>query len=249
MKEEQNIYEILKIITKRKRMYIQTDQVKNLKYYREKKYTFFEMVKGIIIGIIIALLVFLLLDGTIMMISLDSIIKFIFKNLFFMYILTFFIMQIEIYNNYRVERKKNYRNKLDIEKYIMKIDIDKDKDDVIAKYISKFYEKESLLIKSKLVIELDSMREEKKKKLNFDTIINPFFSLLVTSIIYFQITNKKGEIIGWFFLSYLAAIIFNSFARKTAKKLFKENLEISILECLIDRIDIINAESKSEKTL
>ena len=93
------------------------------------------------------------------------------------------------------------------------------------------------------------MREEKKKKLNFDTIINPFFSLLVTSIIYFQITNKKGEIIGWFFLSYLAAIIFNSFARKTAKKLFKENLEISILECLIDRIDIINAESKSEKTL
>ena len=73
MKEEQNIYEILKIITKRKRMYIQTDQVKNLKYYREKKYTFFEMVKGIIIGIIIALLVFLLLDGTIMMISLDSI--------------------------------------------------------------------------------------------------------------------------------------------------------------------------------
>ncbi len=249
MKEEQNIYEILKIITKRKRMYIQTDQVKNLKYYREKKYTFFEMVKGIIIGIIIALLVFLLLDGTIMMISLDSIIKFIFKNLFFMYILTFFIMHIEIYNNYRVERKKNYRNKLDIEKYIMKIDIDKDKDDVIAKYISKFYEKESLLIKSKLVIELDSMREEKKKKLNFDTIINPFFSLLVTSIIYFQITNKKGEIIGWFFLSYLAAIIFNSFARKTAKKLFKENLEISILECLIDRIDIINAESKSEKTL
>ena len=245
MKEEQNIYEILKIITKRKRMYIQTDQVKNLKYYREKKYTFFEMVKGIII----ALLVFLLLDGTIMMISLDSIIKFIFKNLFFMYILTFFIMHIEIYNNYRVERKKNYRNKLDIEKYIMKIDIDKDKDDVIAKYISKFYEKESLLIKSKLVIELDSMREEKKKKLNFDTIINPFFSLLVTSIIYFQITNKKGEIIGWFFLSYLAAIIFNSFARKTAKKLFKENLEISILECLIDRIDIINAESKSEKTL
>ena len=148
MKEEQNIYEILKIITKRKRMYIQTDQVKNLKYYREKKYTFFEMVKGIIIGIIIALLVFLLLDGTIMMISLDSIIKFIFKNLFFMYILTFFIMHIEIYNNYRVERKKNYRNKLDIEKYIMKIDIDKDKDDVIAKYISKFYEKESLLIKS-----------------------------------------------------------------------------------------------------
>lgn len=249
MKEEQNIYEILKIITKRKRMYIQTDQVKNLKYYREKKYTFFEMVKGIIIGIIIALLVFLLLDGTIMMISLDSIIKFIFKNLFFMYILTFFIMHIEIYNNYRVERKKNYRNKLDIEKYIVKIDIDKDKDDVIAKYISKFYEKESLLIKSKLVIELDSMREEKKKKLNFDTIINPFFSLLVTSIIYFQITNKKGEIIGWFFLSYLAAIIFNSFARKTAKKLFKENLEISILECLIDRIDIINAESKSEKTL
>ena len=249
MKEEQNIYEILKIITKRKRMYIQTDQVKNLKYYREKKYTFFEMVKGIIIGIIIALLVFLLLDGTIMMISLDSIIKFIFKNLFFMYILTFFIMHIEIYNNYRVERKKNYRNKLDIEKYIMKIDIDKDKDDVIAKYISKFYEKESLLIKSKLVIELDSMREKKKKKLNFDTIINPFFSLLVTSIIYFQITNKKGEIIGWFFLSYLAAIIFNSFARKTAKKLFKENLEISILECLIDRIDIINAESKSEKTL
>lgn len=121
MKEEQNIYEILKIITKRKRMYIQTDQVKNLKYYREKKYTFFEMVKGIIIGIIIALLVFLLLDGTIMMISLDSIIKFIFKNLFFMYILTFFIMHIEIYNNYRVERKKNYRNKLDIEKYIMKI--------------------------------------------------------------------------------------------------------------------------------
>ena len=249
MKEEQNIYEILKIITKRKRMYIQTDQVKNLKYYREKKYTFFEMVKGIIIGIIIALLVFLLLDGTIMMISLDSIIKFIFKNLFFMYILTFFIMHIEIYNNYRVERKKNYRNKLDIEKYIMKIDIDKDKDDVIAKYISKFYEKESLLIKSKLVIELDSMREKKNKKLNFDTIINPFFSLLVTSIIYFQITNKKGEIIGWFFLSYLAAIIFNSFARKTAKKLFKENLEISILECLIDRIDIINAESKSEKTL
>ena len=249
MKEEQNIYEILKIITKRKRMYIQTDQVKNLKYYREKKYTFFEMVKGIIIGIIIALLVFLLLDGTIMMISLDSIIKFIFKNLFFMYILTFFIMHIEIYNNYRVERKKNYRNKLDIEKYIVKIDIDKDKDDVIAKYISKFYEKESLLIKSKLVIELDSMREKKKKKLNFDTIINPFFSLLVTSIIYFQITNKKGEIIGWFFLSYLAAIIFNSFARKTAKKLFKENLEISILECLIDRIDIINAESKSEKTL
>ena len=158
-------------------------------------------------------------------------------------------MHIEIYNNYRVERKKNYRNKLDIEKYIVKIDIDKDKDDVIAKYISKFYEKESLLIKSKLVIELDSMREEKKKKLNFDTIINPFFSLLVTSIIYFQITNKKGEIIGWFFLSYLAAIIFNSFARKTAKKLFKENLEISILECLIDRIDIINAESKSEKTL
>ena len=121
MKEEQNIYEILKIITKRKRMYIQTDQVKNLKYYREKKYTFFEMVKGIIIGIIIALLVFLLLDGTIMMISLDSIIKFIFKNLFFMYILTFFIMHIEIYNNYRVERKKSYRNKLDIEKYIMKI--------------------------------------------------------------------------------------------------------------------------------
>ena len=249
MKEEQNIYEILKIITKRKRMYIQTDQVKNLKYYREKKYTFFEMVTGIIIGIIIFFLLFFCFNGTIMIICLEFILKFFFKNLFFMYILTFFIMHIEIYNNYRVERKKNYRNKLDIEKYIMKIDIDKDKDDVIAKYISKFYEKESLLIKSKLVIELDSMREEKKKKINFDTIINPFFSLLVTSIIYFQITNKKGEIIGWFFLSYLAAIIFNSFARKTAKKLFKENLEISILECLIDRIDIINAESKSEKTL